>query len=261
MTDRQKERLNFALTFYCWVLGALAFLALAYLLVVALAQVLGIEVVSSNPVSIGMITLGIFWLLTILQYRGLLTPLTQWGIGQSVRMYHCAQLGLLPPTLRKVNQYKVPLVLMGTQRSVVSIWFFVQTLFLATALGSGQFNSYISFMVFSLLALIILPFWIYSRHDKNKHKTIVLPPSIELSSIKIGEAGSFSFILQQLRAKYRIQPAREDYLPFSKQRKLVREQQEAAEHQQDSPTQNAKQATQSGQPEQIVEADEIEYAD
>ena len=262
MTDRQKERLYFVFIFYCWVLGTLIFLALTYLLVVGLAQVLGIEAVSSNPVSVGMITLGIFWILTVLQYRGLLTPLTQWGIGQSVRMYHCAQLGLLPPVLRKVNQYKVPLVLIGTQRSIISIWFFVQTLFLATALGSERFGSYLSFMAFSLLALIALPFWVYSRHNKSKHKTIILPPSIEISNIKVGKAGSFSFMFQQLRAKYRIQPAREDYLPFSKQRKLVREQQEAAMAAKDDyQTQISRQAAQSEQAEQIVEADEIEYAD
>ena len=259
MTDRQKERLNFVFTFYCWVLGALAFLALTYLMVAVLAQVLGIEAVSSNPVFVGMITLGIFWVLTVLQCRGVLVFLTQWGIGQSVRMYHCAQLGLLPPTLRKVNQYKVPLVLIGAQRSIVSIWFFVQTLFLATALNAAQFTSYIIFMVLSLLALIALPFWIYSRHDRSKHKTIVLPPSIEISSIKVGEVGSLRFVFLQLRAKYHIQPAKEDYLPFSKQRKLVREQQEAARM--DEEEHQAQNNRQTAQPEQVVEADEIEYAD
>ena len=259
MTDRQKERLGFVFIFYCWVLGTLAFLFLIYLLVVVLAQALGIEAVSSSPVSVGMITLGIFWLLTILQYRGLLAPLTQWGVGQSVRMYHCAQLGLLPPMLRKVNQYKVPLVLIGTQRSIISVWFFVQTLFFATALDSGRFNSYISFMAFSLLALIALPFWVYSQHNKSKHKTIILPPSIKVSGIKVGKAGSFSFMFQQLRAKYRIQPAREDYLPFSKQRKLVREQQEAARAGEDEF--QSQDSGQTVQPEQVVEADEIEYAD
>ena len=250
--NTQKERISFAFVFYRWVLGTLSFLAAIYLLVSLLAQALGLEPIYASLVATGMISLGIFWLLTILQYRGLLNSLTQWGIGQSVRMYHCAQLGLLPPTMRKVNQYKVPLILIGTGRSIISLWFFVQTLFLAAALSSGQFNSYIIFAALSLLALIALPFWIYSRHNKSKHKTIILPPKV-----KITKSSTYHFTLSQIRIRYEIRPAPEDYLPFSKQRKLVREHQEESARQEDYSTQEAnKEAT---QPEQVLEADEIEY--
>ena len=253
-SNTQKEQFGFAFAFYRWVLGTLAFLLLAYLLVNLLAQVFGIEAVLNNPVAAGMISLGIFWVLTVLQYRGVLAFLTQWGIGQSTKMYHCAQMGLLPPMLRKVNQYKVPLVLTGIQRSILSVWFFILTILLALASTDDHFNSVFVFTVLSLFILIALPFWLYSRHNKEKHKTIVLPPRVTLA-----ELSKHHFTFSHIRTMYEIRPAKEDYLPFSKQRELVREQQEAARvEEEEYQAQSSKQPV---QPEQVVEANEIEYAD
>ena len=257
MENTQKEKFGFIFTFYRWVVGTLVFLALIYLLAGLLAQALGLESVYSSPVALGMISLGVFWLLTVLQYRGLLKPVTQWGIGQSAKMYHCAQMGLLPPMLRKVNQHEVPLVLTGVQRSMISMWFFVQTFFLAAALSGGRFDFYVLFMTVSLYILVALPFALYSRHNKDKHKTIVLPPDIKASDV-----GKHRFSLSYLRVKYEIRPAAEDYLPFSRQRKLVREHMQAqADAEQEFQEQERRQAEQIEQTEQVVEADEIEYAD
>jgi hypothetical protein len=250
--DQQKERLRFAFTFYPWVLATVTFLLLAQLLVGLVAQTLGLEAIRYGSVAGGMITLGVFWLLTILQFRGLLMIFTQWGIGQSAKMYYCAQLGLLPPLARKVNQYKIPLILIGVQRSVLSIWFFIQTLFLSAGFANKQFESYLFFIAVSLLILTILPFWLYSRHNKGKHKSIVLASPLEKHELKRQH-----FALSRLRAKYHIHPAPEDYLPFSKRRKLMREHEEAISAAQEAQT-RSKQDT---APEQVVEASEIEYAD
>ena len=126
-----------------------------------------------------------------------------------------------------------------------------------SGLQSGQSSTYLMILVGSFLAALVLPFWIYGRHDKSKHKTIVLP-----SVIRSHEAARSRFVLPRFRAKYHIHPAPEDYLPFSKNRKLAREHHEAAVAQQ-ADAQRSTQSRDAGQtpPESVVEADQIEYAD
>ncbi|MCL2438545.1 MAG: amino acid permease [Coriobacteriia bacterium] len=125
-----------------------------------------------------------------------------------------------------------------------------------SSLQSGQSTTYLVILIACFLVALVLPFWIYSRHDKSKHKTIVLP-----SLIKPHELGRRRFSLPRFRAKYHIRPAPEDYLPFSKRRQLVRKHHEAtvAAQQKAEQAHSAQQDTASQQAEKVIEPDEIEY--
>jgi glutamate:gamma-aminobutyrate antiporter len=128
-----------------------------------------------------------------------------------------------------------------------------------STLQAGQSTTYLVILAACFVVALILPFWIYARHDKSKHKTIVLPAVIRAHE---DEALRGRFTLPRFRAKYHLRPAPEDYLPFSKRRKQVREHHEASvaarEQQQ---TNNDMRTAESIQPEQVVEANDIEYSD
>jgi amino acid transporter len=121
-------------------------------------------------------------------------------------------------------------------------------------LQSGQSTTYLVILVGCFLVALVLPFWIYARHDKGKHKTIVLPSLIKSHEVDVHHR---RLTLPRFRGIHHIRPAPEDYLPFSKRRKLVREHHEAQVAAQ------TQQSTQSNeydpQTEQVINADEIEY--
>ena len=137
---------------------------------------------------------------------------------------------------------------------IVTIFAFGISFVPPSSLQSGQSTTYLAILGGCFIAAFMLPFLIYARHDKSKHKTIVLP-----SVLRPHELDSHRFSLLRFRAKYHIRPAPEDYLPFSKQRKLVRKHHEKATAAQTSAKQSV--TTQSQQSEQVIEPDQIEYSD
>jgi glutamate:gamma-aminobutyrate antiporter len=123
------------------------------------------------------------------------------------------------------------------------------------SLQAGEATTYLLILVSCFAAALVLPFWIYSRHNKSKHKTIVLP-----SLIRAHEADAYGLSLLRFRAKYHIKPAPEDYLPFSRQRRFTRKQQEDV-YAANASSQAAESKNNSAGNERVIEADEIEYTD
>jgi len=260
---------------------------------------------------------------------GVISQIASWIGGPARGIYMAAQQGLLPTIFRKVNQHDVPIVLIVAQGIIVTIWILILTLggggnnlsfLIAIALTvciyvaayvlmyigyfklifkqrdlersyqvpggiigkvifasmglvtsiavfaisfvppaglqTGQPATYLLILVSCFAVALVLPFWIYARHDKGKHKTIVLP-----SLIKSHELGRHRLALPRFRAKYHIRPAPEDYLPFSWRRKLMREHHEGIAAHKKAEEQGGQQATGETPPEIVVEPDEIEYAD
>jgi len=125
-----------------------------------------------------------------------------------------------------------------------------------SSLASGESTTYLVMLVVCFLVALVIPFWIYSRHNKSKHKTIVLP-----STIKAHELHRHRFVLPRFRAKYHIRPAPEDYLPFSWRRKLMRQHHEGIAAHKATEAQRSQHTADDAPPEIIVEPDEIEYTD
>ena len=119
-------------------------------------------------------------------------------------------------------------------------------------LAQGQSTTYLLILIVCFVVALILPFWIYSRHDKSKHKTIVLPSLIKSHELEQHHKLS----LPRFRAKYHIRPAPEDYLPFSWRRKLMRQHHEGV-----AQAQSESAAAEEPTVETVLEPDEIEYAD
>ena len=236
-------------------------------------------------------------IVTLMIAIGVTAEVAGWVVGPARGIYMAAQQGLLPPLLRKVNQYDVPVVLLIIQGIVVTIWACVLTIggggnnlsfliaisltvviYIAAylllyaayfvlifkhkdlkrryhlpggivgktliagigtlaslfALGitfvppstlqSGESATYLIILTAGFLVTLTLPFLIYARRNKAKHKTIVMP-----SRITLAEARKRRFVLPRFRGMHHIRPAPEDYLPFSQYRKARRLHQEEVE--------------------------------
>ncbi|MCL2525700.1 MAG: amino acid permease [Coriobacteriia bacterium] len=123
-------------------------------------------------------------------------------------------------------------------------------------LQAGQSSTYLIILAACFVLAFITPFWIYARHDKSKHKTIVLP-----SLIRSHELGQHRFSLPRFRAKYHLRPAPEDYLPFSWNRKVRREQHEDMMAAYEARQQQSVEPAAYDGPETVVEAEDIEYVE
>jgi len=246
------ERAGFVAVFYQWHIIIFTIVAFFYFLFSGVAHLFNIEALS-NPGAIVIITAGLIWIATLLQARGVQAACF---IAEPIRgMYAAAQMGLLANTFRKVNQFEVPLALIIAQAFFASTWILALATFMGNIAEQAVFSAI--FAVGFLLLIAALPFWLYSRHNKAKHKTIVLPSLITAQNTQ----GILSSIAK-FRTRYHIRPAPEDYLPFSWNKKVVREQ-GAKGTSEDTARQNSEkqQGASDIPPEQVLEPDEIEYTD
>ena len=243
------ERLAFAAMIYLWMLTTFAAVAVTYLGLYAVAYLTRLPLLESTAAKVFFV-IGATWISTLLHVRGFRG--FTW-VSEPIRgVYMLAQQGLLPPLMRKVNQFKVPLLLITFQGILTTFW----ALFLAWTGEGIRIQPTMVVIVSSLFLLLILalPFWLYARHNKAKHKTIVLPSLTKPRGNKRS-----TLILPRFRAKYQIHPAPEDYLPFSWRKKLMREHHEGIAAYKKAEEQGVHQASSESPAETVVEADEIEY--
>jgi len=247
------ERAGFVAMFYQWHLIVFAAIAVLYFGLSGIASLFNLQALH-NPNVIVIVVAGLVWIATLLQARGVLAMNF---IVEPIRgMYGAAQMGLLSTTFRKVNQHEVPLALILAQAVFASLWALVLGTFMRNVASHATFS--IIFLLGFLLFVAVLPFWLYSRHNKAKHKTIVLPSLIATQDT----SGIFSS-LARFRTRYHIRPTPEDYLPFSWRKKLVREHQAEGTAREDATAKRSEQqdAADTSSSEQVLEPDEIEYVD
>ena len=258
------EQFAFVAIFYRWI-GAIAFDA--FILFVGF-WVIGILVPPfsflENTATIAAFSILTFWIFTMLATRAIAG--SSFIINTIRGMYACAQQGLLPPLTRRVNQHGTPLVLIILQAVIFATF----TLMLGTWVRGFATMTVPTIILQTAIigALFAAPFWLYARHNKSRHKTIVLPSldRPEVSGTANGALDKLGKALARFSTNYHLRPAPEDYLPLSFRRKQVREYHEANATQRKTAEQGADTGSEKAganhegiQAETVIEADEIEY--
>jgi len=257
LKDALGEQLAFAAIFYRWIL-AITFdvfiLSAGFWILSMLIPPLSFL---GNPTTIALLSITTFWIFTILATRKVSG--SGFIIDTARGMYAVAQQGLLPPLSRRVNQHGAPLVLIIPQ----AIVFAILALMLGTWIAGFAHMTVVTVILQTLIiaALVAAPWYLYARHNKSRHKTIVLP-ALEHAS----ELSGINKALARFSTRYHLRPAPEDYLPLSFRRKQVREYheanaayREAAEQGIDPNASNSDAGSEAAQAETVIEADEIEY--
>lgn len=115
---------------------------------------------------------------------GEISQVSSWIVGPTKTLYIAAREGLLPPTMRHVNDEKVPTHLLLLQGVVVTIWAAVLTF----AGGSGNVSFFVSISLTAVIYLCayILMFISYFRaifHFKNLNRTYQIPGGVVVKSL------------------------------------------------------------------------------